>query len=164
MSATSDPALDLVLERTADVSAAFVWRAWTEPELLKRWFTPRPWTTPDCTVDLRPGGAFRTVMRGPDGTQFENTGCYLELVHERRLVWTNVLLPGYRPKAKPMAPSDELLFTATIEIEPLGDDRCRYRATVQHGQPEARERHAAMGFETGWGTAFEQLVALAAER
>ena len=41
--------------------------AWTHPEHLKRWFTPAPWTTVDCEIDLRPGGIFRTTMRSPDG-------------------------------------------------------------------------------------------------
>src|ERR1700754_5062637 len=94
-----DPELDLVLERTVDVPPEFVWRAWTEPELIKRWFTPAPWTTPGAEVDLRPGGAFRTIMRSPEGQEMDNTGCFLEVVPNRRLVWTGALGPDFRPKA-----------------------------------------------------------------
>src|SRR3954466_15218568 len=89
-----DPELDLVLERVVDVPAEAIWKAWTTPEQVKRWFTPAPWTTTECEIDLRPGGIFRTVMRSPDGRAFPNLGCYLEIVPNERLVFTNVLLPG----------------------------------------------------------------------
>ena len=59
---TFDPSLDLVLERTVDVAPALVWKAWTTPEHLEKWFTPAPWTAKNCIIDLRPGGAFRSVM------------------------------------------------------------------------------------------------------
>jgi uncharacterized protein YndB with AHSA1/START domain len=74
---TPDPTRDLVLERTLDVPPERVWAAWTQPELLKQWFTPAPWQTVDAEVELRPGGAFRTVMRSPEGEEFDNTGCIL---------------------------------------------------------------------------------------
>ncbi|MDQ2674480.1 MAG: SRPBCC domain-containing protein, partial [Chloroflexota bacterium] len=58
-----DPKLDLVLERHADVAPAKVWKAWTTPDSLVKWFAPRPWTITECEVDLRPGGHIRFVMR-----------------------------------------------------------------------------------------------------
>ena len=81
---TIDPELDLVFERTVDVPPEFVFRAWTEPELIKKWFTPAPWTTPHAEVDLKPGGIFRTIMRSPEGQTMDNTGCWLEVVPNRR--------------------------------------------------------------------------------
>ena len=92
-----DARLDLVLERIVDVPTELVWIAWTTPEHIKRWFTPAPWTTVDCEIDLRPGGIFRTVMRSPEGQEFPNVGCYLEVIENKKLVWTNALGPGYRP-------------------------------------------------------------------
>lgn len=71
-----DPRLDLVIERIVDVPPELVWKAWTSPEHLKPWFTPVPWKTVDCEIDLRPGGMFRTVMRSPEGQEFPNVGCY----------------------------------------------------------------------------------------
>ena len=53
---TPNPALDLVLERTIAVAPEKVWAAWTQPELLMQWFTPAPWKTVACEIDLRPGG------------------------------------------------------------------------------------------------------------
>ena len=94
-----DPALDLVLERVVDVPRELVWKAWTTPEILKRWFTPAPWTTVACEIDLRPGGRFHTVMRSPEGKDHPGTGCFLEVVEHEKLVWTSALGPGYRPQA-----------------------------------------------------------------
>ena len=154
--ATPDPRLDLVLERTIEVPPELVWVAWTEPEHVKQWFTPRPWTVVECEIDLRPGGIFRTVMRSPDGQTFPNVGCYLEIVPNERLVWTDALLPGYRPSESPF-------FTAVITLEPEGN-RTRYTATAMHRDTEGRERHEAMGFHDGWGKALDQLVAHINER
>ena len=92
-----DPHLDLVLERVVDVPRELVWKSWTPPEHLKKGFTPAPWRTVDCEIDLRPGGTFRTVMRSPEGQECPNLGCYLEIIRNERLVWTNALLPGFRP-------------------------------------------------------------------
>lgn len=63
---------DLVLSRIIDASPDKAFRAWTEPELIKQWFTPRPFTTPIVETDPRPGGANLIVMRSPDGKEFPN--------------------------------------------------------------------------------------------
>lgn len=145
-----DPKLDLVLERLVEVPVELVWAAWTTPEHLKHWFTPKPWTTTEAEVDLRPGGTFRTVMRSPEGEEFDNVGCYLEVVPKKRLVWTDALLPGYRPSA-------EAFMTARLTLEPRGDSTL-YTVTAFHKSREDREKHEAMGFVEGWGTALDQLV------
>jgi uncharacterized protein YndB with AHSA1/START domain len=147
-----DPRLDLVLERVVDVPAALVWEAWTVAEHLKAWFTPKPWRTVECEIDLRPGGVFRTRMESPTGERFDNVGCYLEIVPPERLIWTPVLLPGWRP-----AHSARFNFTAVVEIEALGE-RTRYVATAMHADETGRARHEKMGFHAGWGTALDQLV------
>ena len=126
----ADPNLDLVLERVIDVPRHLVWEAWTKPEHLKEWFCPKPWGVSQCEIDLRPGGGFRKTMRSPDGQEFPNVGCYLEVVPLERLVFTSVLLPGYRP-----APSGDLPFTAIITMESHGTGT-RYVATALH-QDEA---------------------------
>ncbi len=64
-----NPRLDLLLERVVDVPPDLVWAAWTVPEHVKKWFTPAPWRTIDCEIDLRSGGIFRIVMRGPEGSK-----------------------------------------------------------------------------------------------
>ncbi|SLN34574.1 SRPBCC family protein [Oceanibacterium hippocampi] len=144
--------LDLVLSREIDVPRALVWKAWTEPEHLVRWFAPKPFTTAECEVDLRPGGRFRTVMKAPDGAEFGGDGCILEVVPERRLVFTDTLLPGFRPSPEPF-------FTAIVEMEDSAGGT-RYTATALHKDDADRERHEAMGFHDGWSTCLDQLVAL----
>lgn len=152
-----DPKLDLVLERVIDVKPELVWAAWTQPEHIKKWFTPAPWTTVDCEIDLRPGGIFRTVMRSPEGQEFPGSGCFLEVVENRKLVWTAALGPGYRPA--PHNP-EGLPFTATILMEPHGEGT-KYTAIAIHGEEALTKKHAEMGFHHGWGAALDQLVALA---
>jgi uncharacterized protein YndB with AHSA1/START domain len=71
---------ELVLTRIIKAPREKVFRAWTEPELLKQWFAPLPWTTPVAKTDVRPGGANLIVMRDPDGNEFPNRGVYLEVV------------------------------------------------------------------------------------
>lgn len=148
-----DPKLDLVLERVVDVAPELVWACWTQPEHLMKWFCPAPWSVSDCEIDLRPGGIFRTVMRSPEGVEFPNVGCYLEVVANERLVWTDALLPGYRPSPDPF-------FTGILTIQPY-EAGTRYVATAVHRDEETRKKHADMGFHDGWGKALDQLVALA---
>lgn len=147
-----NPELDLVLERVVDVRPELVWKAWTEPEHLKQWFTPQPWETVDCQIDLRPGGVFSTTMRSPDGeTLPPDPGCYLEVVKNRKLVFTDALAPGYRPKG-------EAFMTAMILLEPDGAGT-RYTAIAMHTDQDGKRKHEEMRFLDGWGTALDQLVA-----
>ena len=145
-----DPKLDLVLERELDVPVELVWKAWTTPEHLKHWFVPRPWTVTGVKMDLRPGGVFSTVMRSPEGQEFPNNGCYLEVVPNERLVFTDTLLPGFRPSPKPF-------FTAALLLAKNGDGT-RYTAIAIHGNEETRKQHEEMGFHDGWGTVVNQMV------
>ncbi|OYU43682.1 MAG: polyketide cyclase [Burkholderiales bacterium PBB4] len=162
----AQPKLDLSFTRVIPVPRTQVWRAWTEPALLKPWFCPLPWKTVDCEIDLRPGGAFRTTMQSPEGQEFPNAGCYLQIVPQEKLVWTNALLPGFRPAMPSATCGDnnaEFRFTATIELADTDTDTdtgTRYTATVIHADEAGCKKHAAMGFEAGWGAALDQLVAM----
>ena len=155
-----DPNLDLLLERVVDVPPAIVWKCWTEPKHLKKWFTPVPWKTVEAEVDLRPGGRFYFLMQSPEGQKFPNTGCFLEVVKNERLTWTNALLPGYRPSSSGAASADDLVFTAVITMKKQGKGT-RYTATAIHKNPDDAQKHAKMGFHDGWGKALDQLVELA---
>lgn len=146
--------LDLSFTRVVDVPRAKVWRCWTEPELLKQWFTPAPWKTVEADLELRPGGKFYTRMRGPEGEDMPGTGCFLEIVPQKRLVWTDALGPGFRPALEPF-------MTGVIELEDAPGGGTRYTARVLHKNAEDRRRHMDMGFEPGWNKALDQLVALA---
>jgi uncharacterized protein YndB with AHSA1/START domain len=146
-----DPKLDLVLEREIDVPVELVWKAWTTPEHLREWFVPKPWTITECELDVRPGGICRTVMRSPEGQEFPNIGCYLEVTPNERLIFTDTLLAGYRPSPKPF-------FTAVLQLARNGSGT-RYTAIAIHGNEETRKNHEEMGFHDGWGTVVDQMVA-----
>lgn len=146
-----NPRLDLVLEREVDVPVELVWTAWTTPHHLKHWFVPKPWTITRCEIDLRPGGAFSTTMRSPEGQEFPSDGCFLEIVDLERLVFTDTLLPGFRPAEKPF-------FTAALLLERAGEQRTKYTAVAIHGSEESRKNHEEMGFHGGWGTVADQMV------
>ncbi len=159
---TPSPILDLVFERSIDISPEAVWNAWTTPESIKQWFTPVPWKTVEAEVDLRPGGIFRTTMCSPEGQEFDNAGCYLEVVDNRKLVWTNALMPGYRPVPGPNVEGADcvsFVFTAILTFEPHGTGTT-YKALVVHKDEAGRKQHEAMGFREGWGKALDQLVAM----
>lgn len=151
-----DPSRDLYFERLVDLPPDAIWAAWTQPELLMPWFCPQPWTTVACQIDLRPGGIFSTVMRSPEGQEFPGTGCYVDVEPNRRLAWTNALGPGFRP-----VPADVVdgffFFTGIMTLTPQGSGTL-YEARVVHGNAKDCQRHAAMGFEEGWGKALDQLV------
>lgn len=145
-----DPKLDLVLERVVDVPRELVWEAWTTPKHLRQWFVPKPWSITDVEIDLRPGGIFRTTMRSPEGQEFPNNGCFLEVIPQERLTFTDTLLAGFRPSQKPF-------FTAVLTLEPEGKGT-RYVAVAIHGNEETRKNHEEMGFHQGWGTVVDQMV------
>lgn len=151
--ATSDR--ELVFTRLIKAPPEKLFRAWTEPGLLKEWFTPRPYTTPLIEVDVRPGGASLIVMRGPDGKEFATRGVYLEVVKNERLVFTDAYVRAWEPSDKPF-------MTATITFEREGEGT-RYTARIQHWTVEDREAHEEMGFHKGWGAAADQLEALVAK-
>ena len=159
---TFNPELDLQFERIVDVPLEKIWAAWTTPKLLMPWFCPLPWKTIACEIDLRPGGIFRTVMQSPEGQQFPNSGCYLEVIPNEKLVWTNAMEPGFRPAkqaaANPDHPCEGFMMTATILLEPVASGT-KYTAHVMHANKEARIRHEQMGFKEGWGICLDQLVA-----
>lgn len=148
-----DPKLDLKLERVVDAPRERLWAGWTRPELLKKWFTPAPWKTVACEIDLKPGGVFGTTMRGPNGEEMSGKSCWLEVVENERLVWTDALGPGWRPNPEPF-------FTAIITFEAQGK-RTKYTAIAVHATEENRRKHEEMGFHEGWGKALDQLVELA---
>jgi uncharacterized protein YndB with AHSA1/START domain len=146
---------DLVLTRIIAAPREKLYRAWTEPALLKQWFAPLPYTTPVAELDVRPGGASLIVMRGPDGKDMPNRGVYLEVVENERLVFTNAYTKAWEPSEKPF-------MTVILTFEDQGG-KTKYTALVRHWTIADRETHEKMGFHKGWGQCADQLAALVAK-
>lgn len=104
-------------------------------------------------MELRPGGALTTHI-SEDGGDFipHLDACFLEVVTNQRIVFTNALVKGWRPALEPF-------MTAVIELKrhPQGTD---YTAHVMHKDGEKRDRHEQLGFDDGWGTVIAQLARL----
>lgn len=145
---------DLVLERVIDIAPQQVFDAWTKPEHVLQWFTPKPWKTIKCDNELRAGGRFNVVMQSPEGEEYPTNGCYLEVSAPHRLVWTNAMGEGYRP----LTPSGAVPhFTCILTFEPHGTGT-KYTATLRHANAADAKTHDDMGFAHGWGAALDQLV------
>src|ERR1035437_8623639 len=136
---------DLILKCTIRAPREKVFQAWTDPELLKQWFTPAPWTTSHAETDVRPGGSTLIVMRGPDGTDVSNRGVYLDVIENERIVFTNAYTSAWELSDKPFV-------TVILPCEDMGGDT-NYPALVRHWSIADREAHEKMGFHTGWPAA-----------
>jgi uncharacterized protein YndB with AHSA1/START domain len=139
---------DLVLTRVFDAPREVVFRAWTDPKHLAQWFGPNGFTNPVCEVDLRPGGEWRHVMRGPDGTEYPMTAIFQEVIRPERLVFV-----CYVPdKEKSLF---EILNTVNF-IAQGGKTKLTLEAKVLKSTPEAAPMLA--GMEEGWTQSFERLT------
>ena len=145
---------EMSFTRLLDAPADKLFRCWTTPELIKQWFAPQPWTTPAAEMDVRPGGASKITMKSPEGQEFPNPGQFLEVVPNRKLVFTDAFTGDWQPRDG--AP----FMVATITFEPEAG-KTRYTATVRHWSEADRKKHEEMGFYPGWGLCAEQLEALA---
>ena len=149
---TSVEGRDLLLTRLIDAPREKVYQAWTEPQLLKQWFTPAPWSVSLVETDVRVGGSTLIVMRGPEGQEFPNRGVYLEVIPNERLVFTDAFVHAWELSEKPF-------MTVILTFEDKGG-KTQYTARVRHWSVADREAHEQMGFHQGWAICAEQLAAL----
>ncbi|MGO1768988.1 MAG: SRPBCC domain-containing protein [Microbacterium sp.] len=150
-----DPRLDLTLGRVIRAPRAAIWRAWTEPDLLRRWWVPAPTVARIDLLDVRPGGGFVSSM-SDDGQTFvpHTDSIFLVTEPESRLVFTNAVDSAWRPAAPaPVSITAEI----TLADHPEGTD---YRIVVRHGDPADRDRHEELGFFDGWGSVVAALADL----
>jgi uncharacterized protein YndB with AHSA1/START domain len=145
---------ELVLSRLIDAPREKLFKAWTDPALLRQWVAPKPYTTPVAELDVRPGGANLIVMRSPDGQDMPNRGIYLDVVKNERLVFTDAYTKAWEPSEKPF-------MTVILTFADEGG-KTRYTVRVRHWTVADREAHEKMGFHQGWGQCTDQLAALVA--
>lgn len=146
---------ELVLTRIIAAPPKKLFRAWTEPALLKQWFAPLPYTVSVAETDVRPGGSNFIVMRSPDGKDLPNSGVYLDVVKNERLVFTDAYTKAWEPSGKPF-------MTVILTFEDEGG-KTKYTARVCHWTVADREAHEKMGFHEGWGKCTDQLAELVAK-
>ena len=140
---------EIVMTRVFDAPRSMVFDAFSKPELLKRWFGPRGWSLVVCDVDLRVGGGFRFVMRGPDGREMGMRGVYREIVAPERSVHMESFddYPG------------ESQVTAVF-IEQGG--KTTLTATVLYPSKEVRDIVIKSGMEHGAAESYDKLAELLA--
>ena len=147
----------LVITRVFDAPREIVFKAWSEPERLMRWWGPRGFTTPVAKIDFRVGGKFLNCMRSPDGKDYWNTGVYKEIVVPERIVYTdsfadaegNVVPASHYGMAGdfPM----EMLVTVTFE-----DQGGKTKMTLRHAGMPAGDNQS--GANEGWNQSFDKLA------
>ena len=152
---------DLVITRIFDAPRELVWKAWTEPEHVMRWWGPKNFTAPVSKIDLRVGGTTLNCMRGagPDGVvrDFWSTGVYREIVPQKKLVCTD----SFADEKGNVVPASyygmegdwplELLITVTFD-----ETGGKTTMTLRHaGMPAGQNRELA---EAGWNESFDKLA------
>ncbi|MCE0499599.1 MAG: SRPBCC domain-containing protein [Methylacidiphilales bacterium] len=120
---------EITSSRVFNAPRELVWRAMTDPQHVVHWWGPRGFTTTITEMDVRPGGVWKHVMHGPDGTDYPNQSVFQEVVAPERIVYTH---GGHRPG------DPEVNFTSTWIFEAL--DAERTRVTVRMVFPTAAER------------------------
>lgn len=150
---------ELVITRVFDAPRERLWKAWTEPEHFMRWWGPKGYTTPFCTIDLRVGGVYLNCMRSPDGKDYWSTGVYREIVPFERLVCTD----SFADEQGNVVPAShygmmgdmplEMLVTVTFE-----EHDGKTTLTLRHaGIPAGEDRDGA---QQGWSESFDKLASM----
>lgn len=148
---------DIVIERLFDAPRELVWKAWTDPERLRRWWGPQGFTAPSAKLDLRVGGKYLFCMRAPDGKDYWSTGVYREVVPMERIVCTD----SFADEKGNVVPAThygmsrdfplEMLVTVTFE-----EQDGKTKMTLRHaGIPAGPDR---AGADQGWNQSFDKLA------
>jgi uncharacterized protein YndB with AHSA1/START domain len=141
----------IVMTREFEAPAVLVFDAFSNPALLPRWFGPRGWSLAICEVDLRVGGAWRFVLRGPDGAEMGMRGTYQEIERPLRSVHTEIF--------DDFADAGESVVTAVFAEE---GGKTTMTAIVEYGSREVRDAVLASGMEHGAAESYDKLAELLA--
>jgi uncharacterized protein YndB with AHSA1/START domain len=155
---------ELVITRVFDVPREQVWKAWTEPEMVKKWWGPKDFTCPVANIDFRVGVKSHVAMHGPAGSEFDkdlwSTGTYKEIVPMERIVTTD----SFADKEGNVVPATHYGMSAdfplemqiTLTFEELPGDKTKM--TLRHaGFPAGKEKEDA---KAGWNESFDKLARL----
>lgn len=142
------------ITRLFDAPRDLVFQAWTDPRHLAQWWGPRDFTSPECEVDARPGGAIWIVMRGPDGTDYPMSGTFHEVDPPARLVFSAVAEDA---DGNPLLES----LTTVAFAEEGGGTRVTVRAHATGLESVARDM--LKGMNEGWSKSLDRLQELMAQ-
>lgn len=141
---------ELTVERHIDAPPETVWQVMTER--LTEWWCPKPWRAEIVEQDWRAGGRNAVTMYGPNGEESGGEGVFLEVIPNRRIVFTDAFKAGWIPQ--------EPFMVGFFELA-ADEDGTHYRAGARHWSEVAFNQHKEMGFEGGWSTVAAQLADLA---
>ena len=144
----------LTLDRVLDASVAKIWQCWAKPKLFAQWFSPKPWWTTDVRLDMQNGGELSCVMNGPNGERHQYTGVFLDVLHERRLVHTNVFRRGW-------IPSGQAFMVVHISLAETEGNKTHYVANAMYWNADTKVEHEKKGLYTNWGKSADQMEVLA---
>ncbi|AEG68779.1 SRPBCC family protein [Ralstonia solanacearum] len=158
MTTASDNAMDLqarplVVSRTFPVARAWVFKAWTSAEHIRRWFCPAGFTVPEAEVDFRVGGVFNVCMRSPDGQDYWTRGHYTEIVPDSRLV---IEMSAVDEQGKP------LFHARTVAIFADAESGTRLEVTQRYTVLAPAAEAMLQGAPKGWEQALDRLAREAA--
>jgi uncharacterized protein YndB with AHSA1/START domain len=148
---TVAPDREVVLTRVFDGPREFVWKAYTDPKQIQKWWGPRGYTTKVDKMDLRPGGVWRFVQRGEDGDEFAFYGVYREIVRPERIVDTFEFegMPGH-----------VMVETVTLEER---EGKTKVTVGSLFNTKEERDGMVASGMEKGAVKSMERMDELLKE-
>ena len=154
---------DFVITREIDAPRDAVFRAWTEPQRLTRWWGPESFINPICEIDLSAGGRHYIVMRSPDGTDYPCKGKYLDILPPKRLLmtmdcsehpaaWHDMVDPqrGDNPN-----PAGEIV--EAVLLDKLDDKRTRITVRLRFKSVAVRNALERIGMRAGWSQSFDRL-------
>ena len=158
----------IVIEREFNAPVEKVWSAWTDPELIKKWWGPRGFTAPSIKNDLRVGGKYIYAMHGPEGTEWDkdmySAGEYKEIIPNQKLVVTdyfsnadgNKISPAESEVESSVFPDEQ---TVTILFKELGENKTKL--SIVYPKPETDAQLQAMlksGMKEGWSESLDKLA------
>lgn len=157
----------IVIERVFDAPVEKVWDAWTNPEMVKKWWGPKGFTAPSIKVDLKVGGKYVFAMRGPAGSQWDkvmySAGVYQEIVPHEKIVTTDYFSDEHGNRVSPAdydmpddTPND---MSLTVKFEDAGEGKTKL--SIIYAAPETEEQYQAMiksGMVEGWNSSLDKLA------